>query len=143
MALNRLVLELVLHGDCGLVMDFMIIFLDSVRAVSFQAESFRIVCLFVRSVVFPVVVNHGMHGSESAPSFSNDRANGHHSTHSITTKFLSAEARFMFGIGMLLPGPVSLHPFADTVNSESASPPHRPCPRGFLPFLRSFLRWII
>ena len=31
------------------------------------------------------------------------------STHNITTKFLSAEERFMFGIVMLLPRPVSLH----------------------------------
>ena len=70
---------------------------------------------FVHSVAFPVVVNHGMHGSQlsqsdsAPPSFSDNRSNGHQSTHNITIKFLSAEGRFMSGIGLLLPRPVSLH----------------------------------
>ena len=86
-------------------MDFMILFLDSVG----QEESFGIICLFVCSVTFPVAVNHctaRMHGSP--PAFSNERANGHQSTYNITTKFLSTEEHFVFGIGMLLllPGPL-------------------------------------
>ena len=41
---------------CGLVMDFMICLLESVR----QEESFKsFVCLSVRSVAFPVAKNHG------------------------------------------------------------------------------------
>ena len=76
-----------------------------------QEESFRIIC----SVAFPVEVNHGMLGSQlsqsdsAPPSFSNDRADGHQSTHNITTKFLSAEEHSMFGIRMLLLRPVPLH----------------------------------
>ena len=67
------------------MMDFMIIFLDSVCVSQFakknRSES------FVRSVAFPVAVNRGMHGSQlsqsdsAPPSFSNNRANGHQSTH--------------------------------------------------------------
>ena len=80
------------------MMDFMIIFLDSVHVGQFAKKN--------RSESF---VNHGLHSSQlsqsdSAPtSFSNDRANGHQSTHNITTKFLSAEEHFMFRIRMLLP----------------------------------------
>ena len=47
-------------------MDFMICLLDSVRVGQFakknHSESF--VCSLVRSVAFPVAVNHGMHGSQ-------------------------------------------------------------------------------
>ena len=104
------------------VMDFMILFLDSVRVGQFtkknRSESF--VCL----VVFPVADNDGMHGSQlsdlAPPSFSNVRANSHQSTHNITTKVLSAEECFMFGIRMLSPRPVPLHHKLKTVNSESA-----------------------
>ena len=70
------------------------------------------------------MVNHGMPGShlsqsDSAPSFSNDRAHGHQSTHNITTKFLSAEERFMFGIGMLLHWPVPLYHCSLTVSGRT------------------------
>ena len=80
--------------------------------------------LSVRSVTFPVVVNHGMHGSQlsqsdSAPSFSNDRAHGHQSTHNITTKFLSAEEHFVFGIGILLHWPVPLYHSSLTVSGRT------------------------
>ena len=90
-------------------MDFMISFLDSVCVSQFAKKN----CSesFICSFVFPVAVNHGMHGSQSdsaPPSFSNDLANGHQSTQNITTEFLLAEDR-LFGIGMLLPWPVPLH----------------------------------
>ena len=48
-------------------------------------------------------------GHSIPPSFSNDRANGHQSTHNITIKLLSAKERFMFRIGKLLPMPIPLH----------------------------------
>ena len=88
----------------------MISFLDSVR----QEESFRIDSAFSR---VPVAVNHGMHGSQlnrsdsAPPSFSfsnksqlcsgaNDNQSSQHKLNKI--KFLSAEERFLFGIGMAL-----------------------------------------
>ena len=112
---------------CAVVMDFRTLFLDSVCVGQFtkksRSESF--VRLFVRSVASPAAVIHGMHGSQplsqsdsAPPSLSNDRANGHQSTHNITA-FLSAEERFMLGIGMLLPRAVPPHHSDNlTVNSE-------------------------
>ena len=99
-----------------IVMAFMIIFLVSIRVGQFAKKnrSEPFVCSFVLSR-FPVAGNHGMRGSQPSqsdsapPSFPNDCANGHQSTQNITTKFRSAEEGFMFGIGMLLPGPVPLH----------------------------------
>ena len=89
-------------------MDFMIIFLDSVcYSVSSSGESWN-AQFSAESVRL----------SSSLPP-SNDRANGHQSTHNITTKFLSAEERFMFRIWMLLPRPVPLHLSANTVATVS------------------------
>ena len=117
-------IRLVINGWI-VVMSFMICFLDSVCIGQFakknHSESFRIVQnrSLVRSVAFPVAVNHKMHGSQlsqwdsAPPLFSNHLANGHRSTHNITTKFLSAEERFMFGIGMW-PRPVPLHHSANS-----------------------------
>ena len=72
------------------VMDFMILFLDSIHVGQYAKKNRSE--LFVCSVAFPVAVNHGMHGSQlsqsdsAPPSFSNDRANGHQSTHNIQNK---------------------------------------------------------
>ena len=52
-----------------LVMDFMIRLRESVRVVQFAKKSRSFVCSFVRSVVFPVAVNHSLSLSDSPPPF--------------------------------------------------------------------------
>ena len=65
-------------------MDFMIRVLHSVRVSQFakknRSESFvcLFVCLFVRSVAFPVAVNHGTHGSQLSRSDSAPRSQTNH-----------------------------------------------------------------
>ena len=54
-------------GSANVVVDFMILFRESVRVVQFTKKSCSFVCSFVRSVVFPVAVNHSVSRSDSLP----------------------------------------------------------------------------